>query len=76
MCQTIENPLKQKCLSLLTLASGALANASDHFVSAVINREKRALGERNVVGKYCTTVARLLWLRQIKLAFFEAFQPF
>jgi len=39
-----------KCLSLLTLASVALANASDHFVSAVINRERRALGERNVVA--------------------------
>ena len=44
---TFEKPFKQKCLSLLTLASGALAT-HDPFAQY---REKRALGERNVVGK-------------------------
>jgi len=37
-----------KCLPLLTLATGALA--SNDFLDRVLSREKRALGERNVVA--------------------------
>ena len=52
--KNIKKPFIQKCLSLLTLASGALAT-HDPFAQY---REKRALGERNVVGKYPPYVDR------------------